>query len=214
MSLRTWASSPKPGSMRSRNRVLISLHKRKEWLILQKNFGHFENSAVVPVMDETSGPPQQSVSPARARRLQSFNAKGKDYRRWNDIEAVNQRILPLHESCWIAEAPDLPNESLLFLIRHVREGNRDIFSHLFEELLKRVLRMARHWVARFDEATRDYLMEQIEIEMIKLVLAETPTRRSDYLDIAFAKGLRQLAFNVIGKHRNSTFGRRGDVIPM
>lgn len=164
-------------------------------------------------METIPGPPQQSVSPARTRRLDSFNAKGKDYKRWNDVEAEDQRLLHAHESTWIVEAPDLQNECLLFLIRHVREGNRGVFSHLFEELLKRVNRMARHWVAPFNEVTRDYLLEQIEIEMIKLVLAEKPTRRSDYLEIAFAKGLRQLAFNVIGKHRN-TFGRRGDVIPM
>ena len=130
------------------------------------------------------------------------------------METENQRILHSHESSWIAEAPDLCNESLLFLIRNVREGSREIFSHLLHELTKRIVRMARHWVSGFDEATRDYLLEQIEIEMLKLVLAEKPTRRSDYLEVAFAKGLRQLAFNIIGKHRISTFGRRSDAVPM
>jgi hypothetical protein len=164
-------------------------------------------------METPSGPPQQSVSAARTRRLQSLNAKGKDYQRWYDVEAEIQRILHSHESGWIAEAPDLRNESLVFLIRHVREGGREIYGHLLQELMNRIVHMARHWVSGFDEATKDYLLGQIDIEMLKLVLAEKPTRRSDYLEIAFAKALRQLTFNVIRKHSKSPMGRRGEAIP-
>ena len=164
---------------------------------------------------ETNSGPQKSVSPARARQLKSLKPDGKAYKAWADVEDELQRVLPLHESTWVAEAPDLKNETLLSLIRHVREGNREIFNRLLEELMERVVRLARHWVVGInDEAAREYILSQAEIEILKLALTPTPTRSSDYLEIAFAKKVRQMTFDAIRKYKKSPSGRRGDVIPM
>jgi hypothetical protein len=165
-------------------------------------------------METNSGPPK-SISPARARQLKSLKPDGKAYKLWADVEEELQRVLPLHESAWVAEAPDLKNETLLSLIRHIREGNREIFNCLLEELMERIVRLARHWVAGIkDEAARDYILSQAEMEILKLALTTTPTRTSDYLEIAFAKKVRQMTFDAIRKYKKSPSGRRGDIIPM
>lgn len=132
---------------------------------------------------------------------------------WADVEEELKRVLPLHESVWVAEAPDLKNETLVALIRHIREGNRTIYDCLLEELMRRIVRLVKHWVAVIrDETARDYIASQAEFEVLKLVLTTTPTQTSDYLEIAFAKKVRQMTFDAIRKYAKSPSGRRGHVV--
>ena len=134
---------------------------------------------------------------------------------WADVKEELRRVLHLHESAWVVEAPDLKNETLVSLIRHIREANREIFNRLLEELMGRIVRLVRHWVAGIkNEAAREYIASQAEMEILKLALTTTPTQTSDYLERAFAKKVRQMTFDAIRKYMRSPSGRRGDVVPM
>jgi DNA-directed RNA polymerase specialized sigma24 family protein len=178
---------------------------------LKKNYGDFQNPNVVSSMDITSNP-QTSVSPARTRLLRFLNKKGKAYQRWADVEAELERVLPLHHSVWIAEAPDLHCETLTCIIRQMGKGNPEVFRCLLQEVLKQALWMARP-IYGFDEVTEEFILEQIEIEIVKRILTDTPTRRSDYLEMAFARAVRRIALDIIRKAKKSPEGNRGDIVP-
>ena len=160
---------------------------------MQKNLSSLKHPNVVPNMETSSGPQQSKL--------------------WADVEEELKRVLPLHESLWVAEAPDLKNETLVALIRHIREGNRTIYDCLLEELMRRIVRLVKHWVAVIrDETSRDYVASHAEFEVLKLVLTTTATKTSHYLEVAFAKKVRQTTFDEIRKYRKSPSGRRGQVV--
>src|SRR5437016_13430043 len=51
------------------------------------------------------------------RRLASRTASGKPYSRSTAVEGEISRVLRLHQSLWIKEAPNLKNETIVFLMR-------------------------------------------------------------------------------------------------
>ena len=57
---------------------------------------------------------------------------GKPYVRSANILAEIARMLFLPHSVWIAEAEDLQNETLVFLIRQSRRADPDVYGRLFE----------------------------------------------------------------------------------
>src|SRR5713226_257527 len=72
-----------------------------------------------------------SSSPAGSksilRRLKSLTASGKKYSRASAVEDEIQRVLRLHQSEWILEAPNLKNETIVFLMRLVRRADEQLF---------------------------------------------------------------------------------------
>ena len=139
-------------------------------------------------------------------------ANGKAYERRADVEAEIQRVLCLHQSGWIAEAEDLQNETLVFLIRQIDRGDQELFGPLLQELSRRIVRLASRWAQGFDKITTENIVMQVEIEILELVLAETPSRQSDFLEIAFAKAVERRTIDAVMKHNNSPMGRRGEIV--
>ena len=135
-----------------------------------------------------------------------------EIKRWPDVEAEIQRVIDMHQTHWLAEIPDLHNETLVFLARHVRTARSELFGRLLQEISKRVMRQATNSIYGLREAAREFIVLQVEITIIRLVLTDKPSRRSNYLEIAFAKAVNQLTVDFIRIYKRSAMGRRDELV--
>src|SRR2546421_1439560 len=115
---------------------------------------------------------QPSGPLAKVRPLTSTTKDGKRYKRSEAVEAEIARYLGLHESDWVAAAPDLQNETLVYLIRQIYQGNKEIFGLLVGELITRLVRMIGTWSRGFDTVPAGEISWKVEEEILKLVQAE------------------------------------------
>jgi hypothetical protein len=147
------------------------------------------------------------------RRLASSTASRKKYSRRAYVEEEIQRVLRLHQSLWIKEAPNLHNETLVFLMRLVRRADEQLFNEFFQELSARIVRISRSSASRvhLDKMTAEEIVAEVELNVLVLVLAEEPCRQSDFLDVAFGKAVERRTRNRARSHRRSIEGHRGSV---
>ena len=153
-------------------------------------------------------PSQDPGSRDRVRRLASSIPLGK---RWVDVEAEVQRMSRLPQSDWIAEAEDLLNESLVHLSRKTHRVDEEVCGRLMQELSGRTVRIATRWARGFDETTTEEIVLKIEIKIIELVLAETPSPDSDFLELSFATIVKRLTLNAVRSYKRSPLYRRGQM---
>lgn len=97
----------------------------------------------------------------------------------------------------------LSNEAIVFLVRRSLNQDRDVCGHLIRQLGKAVAGIAKHWAQGFDSLTTDEIVLQVEIEIVELLLAATPTRQSEFLEIAFGKAVERRTINAVQKRRHS-----------
>src|SRR6266481_3175960 len=101
------------------------------------------------------------------RRLTSSTASGKKYSRRADVEEEIQRVLRLHQSLWIKEAPSLRNETLVFLMRLVRRAAEQLFNEFFQELCVRIVRISTRWASRInlDRTAAQEIVDEVELNV-------------------------------------------------
>src|SRR5437016_8616978 len=83
-----------------------------------------------------------SLRNRKFRRIVQENSTTMEIKRWPDVEAEIQRVIDMHQTHWLAEIPDLHNETLVFLARHVRTARSELFGRPLQEISKRVMRQA------------------------------------------------------------------------
>jgi hypothetical protein len=142
------------------------------------------------------------------RPLTARNAAGLLYMRFEATEIQIGMMLFLLHPAWILAAPDLLAETLVCLIRETHGRDDELFGLLAAELSKRVYRIGGAFARGFDLITKEDILWRVEQQIFKLVLAETPSRQSDFLEIAFGQAVERLTNNAVGKHNASTWGRR------
>lgn len=112
---------------------------------------------------------------------------GQPYKRRAEVEQEILRTLTLPPTQWGEMANGLSSEALVFLIRLVRNTDRDVAGRLIEQLNHRILRTARKWCGGFDRLT------------IELLLASVPTRSSEYLEAVFDRKVKQYTLNEVDR---------------
>jgi hypothetical protein len=142
------------------------------------------------------------------RRLTCTTLDGKPYERPEATEAEIVRMLPLPHSDWVAEAPKLPSEALLYLIREVDGKHPDVFTPLLHELMKRVAGIAIASALGFNEPTTEHILFAVERQIYELVVARKPTRQSEFLEVAFGQAVERRTINEVQKYQASGFGNR------
>src|SRR5437879_3359702 len=133
---------------------------------------------------------QKSGSLAEVPPLTALKADGKPYERSATVKNEIGRMLRLPQSDWIAEVGDLQNETVVFLIRYARRSSQDLYGLLVQELTKRINRLARRRVQSLDRLAAEEILGKVEIGILELVLAETPSPNSDFLEIRFAQAVQ------------------------
>jgi DNA-directed RNA polymerase sigma subunit (sigma70/sigma32) len=97
----------------------------------------------------------------------------------------------------------LSSETVVFLIRQVRGDDLDLFGRLVGALSGRTARIAKCWAQGFDKGTTEEIVLQVEIKIIELLLAKTPSRQSDFLEVAFGKAVERQTINAVAKRKRS-----------
>jgi hypothetical protein len=139
---------------------------------------------------------------------------GRAYERWQDIVKQIRETCRLPQSDWIAQAPQLESETLVFLFRQTHRVEPDVAGPLLEELCKRTLRQARHKVKGLKPMEAEHVVLEVEEKILQLLLSGEPSRQADFLEIAFAKSIEQRTLNAIEKLKTSTLlGHRGEFHP-
>jgi hypothetical protein len=165
-------------------------------------------------MSEFSDPPEET-SRGRIRELASSMENGKAYERWKDIDEKIREMCRRRQSDWIAEAPQLPTEALVFFFKQTHRVEPDVAGPLLQEVTKRTLRQVRRKVKGLDPMQAEHVVLKVEESILLLLLSEEPSRQADFLEIAFAKSVEQRTVDEIRKLQNSTLlGRRGEFHPV
>jgi hypothetical protein len=156
----------------------------------------------------SSGSQCADAPPGGIPPLSSSTVDGKPYLRHPDVEAEILRARSCPPAEWLALAEKrgngrLSNEALVFLIRRSRKGDRDLFGRLVHELGDRTVRIAERWAQGFDQDTLEEIVWTVEKQIVDLVLAETSSRQSDFLEVAFGKAVERRTINAVEKRRNS-----------
>lgn len=150
---------------------------------------------------EPAPPRHEGVPP-----LSSSTREGEAYQRHADVEAEIARALARRRADWMAMCQGqgrLSNEAIVFLARQTLKDDRDLCGRLIHQLGRAVARIAGRWAQGFDPLTTDEIVWQVETEIIELVLAPTPSRQSEFLEMAFGKAVERRTINAVEKRRHS-----------
>jgi DNA-directed RNA polymerase specialized sigma24 family protein len=155
-----------------------------------------------------SPPSSQPASEPSARvpPLTSSTGKGEPYKRRTDIEAKIIQALDRPSAEWPAMADAtgegrLPDEALVFLIRAIQNGDRDLLGRLIYSISRRTAGIARHFAQGFDKDTTNGIIWNVEKEIIDLVLVEIPSRQSEFLEVAFRTAVERRTINIVAKQK-------------
>lgn len=154
-----------------------------------------------------------SDSPGPVEPLTSLNKDGKPYERSPAVQAELSRILSLHQFDWIAEVGDFRNETLVYLIRKNRCGDPELYGRLFQELSTRITRIVRRNAWGLDRFSAQDIILKVEIQIIELVLAEKPSRKTDFLEVGFAEVVERRTLDAVRRHETRPQGKRGEIFP-
>jgi hypothetical protein len=177
-------------------------------VLYEKNFGHDPS---FPVLDSMSGFSDAQNGPVRP--LAALTKGGEPYKRPEAVDIEIGRMLCLHQSEWLANLEELLSETIVYLIREVQQGDKEVFGRLIYELNRRIPRLASRWVRDFDPTTTEEILFKVEKEIFYLVLAPKPTRQSEYLEVAFGQAVKRQTINLVEKYRHNPMVRSGEIVP-
>jgi hypothetical protein len=137
--------------------------------------------------------------------LTCHDLKGRLYTRRPGTEDEIRRALDSAPATWeqLAKAGStnrLSSEALVFLIRSVRDTDRNLAGKLIETLTQRVLQTGRRWCRGFDPMTTEHILDKVLTEMLNRLLALQRTRASEFLEIGCEYVVKRLTLNEVGKH--------------
>jgi hypothetical protein len=140
-------------------------------------------------------------------------APASKYKRWPDLEAEIQRVSRLPQAHWLSELPDLHDETVAYLTMRTDKGMPQLFASLLQEVAKRTVAVAKRWARGLDKIQAEYIISQVEMEILELALSETNCLQREFLEYSFAKAVEHRTLNAVEKYRNSTMGKREEFVP-
>ena len=157
-------------------------------------------------------PASGSAKALEIPRLTMSTREGDRYVRRADVESAITLALGRPRAEWgTLVAEEFPAEALVFLIRQVERTETTLFGTLINELMDRILKTARKWAKGFDTTNTEEILFKVEQKVIDLLLAESPSRQSEYLEIAFTDKVKKLTLNAVQKCKSSPLYRTKDV---
>jgi hypothetical protein len=140
--------------------------------------------------------------------LTSTKLDGTPYVRHADITAAIAQALALPKNQWEewaarSDATRMPSEALVFLVKMTAGTDRDLFGRLVWQLNLRIEAIAKRWSRGFDPHTTEEILESVERRVIEIALVTSPTRQSDFLEVAFSKAVKRYTINAVEKRRNA-----------
>lgn len=141
----------------------------------------------------TDPPPRILLPPLTCKKTD-----GSAYLRPSDIVEEIGRALTSDPSTWSLRK--LKSETLVHLIRTSRvRDDETLLGPLIHEVGKRIARIAHDWAKGFDPITTEEILVQVGEQIISRILADPPTRQSDYLEIDFRRIVKGRTLNQVEK---------------
>ena len=142
--------------------------------------------------------------------LTSTSKSGCPYTRRQDVEEQICRVRDADPATWpaLAKAPAgsdnrLKSEVIVHLARILRNrGETAIAGQLIEQLARRLGKTATASAKGFDQTTTEEIVCQVGERVIELILADIPSRESEFLEIAFALAVKRRTLKVVEKRKN------------
>ena len=142
-----------------------------------------------------------------------LKADGRPYERPAHVQTELGRILALPHSERAAEAPGVHSETLVYLIRHRKQADEELYEVVFQELSKRIVRTARRHVRGFPKIAIEEIVSRVEMQILELLVANRLDPAGDFFEVGFAQGVEGRTRNARrGYQRSLTGGRRGWVV--
>jgi hypothetical protein len=135
--------------------------------------------------------------------LTSTTDRGEPYTRHEAVEDELRSVLPLGPAEWIKNKGSLKSESLVFLHRYIRRQDDDVAGVLQEELSTRTMQMGSAFIYSTYEEARDFILSEVESALAVLLLAEVPSRQSEYLEIGFGQAVYRHTMDAIDRFNNT-----------
>jgi hypothetical protein len=117
--------------------------------------------------------------------LTCHDLKGRLYTRRPGTEDEIRRALDAAPATWEQRAKAAPpnrlsSEALVFLIRSVRNTDRNLAGKLIGALTERMKQTGSRWCRGFDPMTTEHILDKVLTEMLNRLLALQPTRASEF----------------------------------
>ena len=134
---------------------------------------------------------------------------GTPFVRRADVEKEISHALSSDQATWSVLASSLSSEAIVYLIRVLRaRGEKVVCGALVEQLGHRIARIAKDWAKGFDPLTTDEIIIQVGEDIIAQILAPTPTRQSEFLEIAFRLAVKRRTLNNVDKRTHHPVTRQ------
>ena len=154
--------------------------------------------------DDPTNPYSTGVPPLTFR-----GEDGKLYQRSNDVEEDILRSLYWAEEGMLRNYKTLFNEALFFNIRRFRGRNEHVCGVLMLELAQRVTRIAKSALRGLDRLGKADIAMQVELEILELAIAPEPSRKSEFMEVAFTLAVRRRVLQLRKKLKGTAEGNRG-----
>ena len=141
--------------------------------------------------------------------LKLLHENGTPYERHTDVNAELGTLLALNYSERAAEAPRAHSESLAHFIRHRTQADEEFHAIVFQEITKRIVRAARSVVRSLPKSAAEEIVNNVEMQILKLLVANSQDPAGDFFEVGFAQGVEARTRDAKrGYLRSVTGGRR------
>jgi DNA-directed RNA polymerase specialized sigma24 family protein len=134
--------------------------------------------------------------------LTKTTAAGKPYVRRQDVTAEIAQLLVTGTSSWTPDG--LASETLVHLIRVLwkRGDEENLLGRFVHRLGRHIGRIAKDVAKGFDPTTTDEIVLNVGKDVVTLVFAESATRQSEFLEVAFRVAVKRRTLNEVQKRKN------------
>ncbi len=141
---------------------------------------------------------KESSFPQYATPLTKSKVDGTPYFRPPKVEAQIAEALASDPSTW--KSRKWESETMIYLIRlQWRMGNESSVLALFEKLGSNIATVVRDNAQGLDSVTTEQIIDEIEKEVVGLIFAEVPSRKSEFLEVSTRLAIKRRTLTWIKK---------------
>ena len=148
------------------------------------------------------------------RQLTMSTEDGTPYTRSPAVEEQIAETLCWSDSDVPAKRKSLLNEVLVYNIRRFRERDDYICGMLLRELGQRTSRIVSAAICGVDPLGKADIAMQVEVEVLELAIAPEPSRKSEFLEVAFTQAVKRRAINLRERLKTTVQGHPAATSPI
>jgi hypothetical protein len=149
----------------------------------------------------------------KIRALKARKLDGTLYRRRESVDAEIAEMLDLRQSDRAARLPVMQPETLVYLIRRMVLSRKPVYGLFVQELNRRITRITKSHTRELPMVVRQDIATTVEIDIVTLVLSTKSLRKTEILEVAFARAVEKRTLNIVRNYERSPWSRKADILP-